>query len=397
MPTEQDVLRLVLAYQEVWFQYFPQQSRRADWHILHHLCTKGREGTLVGELYGLAKQVFLLDDSTVKERILSLAQAGLCTLDPAGQVLSRTLATPTARLLAQYDAHLKAFHAKLAALAGLAPAASPEAITPTWRAYVLRPLETYQDRWSAAVDTIFDTGKLSAARRGDAKRHLIASSYWNLQHIVALWHAEHGDDPSGVQADRLAARLLELTGQTLQTTRDHIVYLIETGIFQRLKGRTMHVCLTEPAQRAFSSAARQTAAELPALLGTLFADVFDDPAERTLNRKSVQQAPRLFLEIAATGERRLIAGSVTIGRAAPSDWLLKSVDVSRRHCRAEPRGGHLLVTDLGSTNGTFVNGRQIDTTTVLSAGDRLSLGSYVLVCGEGGDDSLPRQAERSPA
>ena len=59
MPQEPEVLRLVQAYQDIWFSHFPALSRRAEWHIAHHLCMRGRNGAPVGELYGLAKQIFL--------------------------------------------------------------------------------------------------------------------------------------------------------------------------------------------------------------------------------------------------------------------------------------------------------------------------------------------------
>jgi hypothetical protein len=83
-------------------------SCRAEWQIAHHLCTRGRNGSPVGELYGLAKQVFPLDDATVKERLLSITQNGLCELDPPGSTYARTKATPTRTLLDQFDAHLQA-------------------------------------------------------------------------------------------------------------------------------------------------------------------------------------------------------------------------------------------------------------------------------------------------
>ena len=63
----------------------------------------------------------------------------------------------------------------------------------------------------------------------------------------------------------------------------------------------------------------------------------------------------------------------TIGRAAPADFVVDEALMSRVHCRLSATGGELVVEDLESTNGTFVNGRRIDRA-LLVAGDRLRLG-----------------------
>jgi pSer/pThr/pTyr-binding forkhead associated (FHA) protein len=51
--------------------------------------------------------------------------------------------------------------------------------------------------------------------------------------------------------------------------------------------------------------------------------------------------------------------------------------VSRRHCRIEWRHGVPVVEDLGSRNGTDVNGKQIDAPHALADGDLLELGGSV--------------------
>ena len=82
MQAEREVVRFLSAYQAIWHAHFPSLFRRAQWHIVTHLCTNGRDGAAVGELYGLVKQVFLLDNSTVKERILEIRDQQLCLVDP---------------------------------------------------------------------------------------------------------------------------------------------------------------------------------------------------------------------------------------------------------------------------------------------------------------------------
>ena len=57
-----------------------------------------------------------------------------------------------------------------------------------------------------------------------------------------------------------------------------------------------------------------------------------------------------------------------IGRAPECELVLKDNRVSRRHARLAARDGVLILTDLGSTNGTRVNGNRV-TEVVLGAGD----------------------------
>jgi len=72
---------------------------------------------------------------------------------------------------------------------------------------------------------------------------------------------------------------------------------------------------------------------------------------------------------------RLPAGSVkTMGRTARADFIVDASLVSRLHCRlTASRDGELTVEDLGSTNGTQVNGKRIERAS-LHAGDALQVG-----------------------
>ncbi len=66
-----------------------------------------------------------------------------------------------------------------------------------------------------------------------------------------------------------------------------------------------------------------------------------------------------------------------IGRASTSDIRLSDVKVSRDHCLIEQVGGHFIVIDLESANGTIVNGERVRKT-VLKNNDFLRLGFTVL-------------------
>jgi pSer/pThr/pTyr-binding forkhead associated (FHA) protein len=64
----------------------------------------------------------------------------------------------------------------------------------------------------------------------------------------------------------------------------------------------------------------------------------------------------------------------TMGRAVRTDFIVEAPLVSRVHCRLHVTPeGHLAVEDLGSTNGTFVNGRRVERATLVP-GDVLRAG-----------------------
>lgn len=73
----------------------------------------------------------------------------------------------------------------------------------------------------------------------------------------------------------------------------------------------------------------------------------------------------------------LVDADATVGRAPGCVVLLDDPTVSSRHARLTFRGARLVVDDLGSRNGTLVNGRKLTGPTELSAGDRLGIGPNV--------------------
>ncbi|MCU0691357.1 MAG: FHA domain-containing protein, partial [Polyangiaceae bacterium] len=77
------------------------------------------------------------------------------------------------------------------------------------------------------------------------------------------------------------------------------------------------------------------------------------------------------------GRRLSLAASVTVGRNPESELVLTDEGVSWEHARIEDRGGNWAVVDLGSTNGTFVNGEPCGDR-VLQPNDKLMLARTVL-------------------
>lgn len=94
----------------------------------------------------------------------------------------------------------------------------------------------------------------------------------------------------------------------------------------------------------------------------------------------------LVLTLDGTGEsRQLRVGGLTVGRARDNDWVLTDATpqpaLSRRHCRFDmgPRGP--AVTDLGSTNGTMIDGRPLSArkSTPLHGGKSIEIGLHRLL------------------
>ena len=78
--------------------------------------------------------------------------------------------------------------------------------------------------------------------------------------------------------------------------------------------------------------------------------------------------------------KRLVVGptGATLGRSRQCDVVLNDPNVSRQHAEIRPRGGSWVLSDLGSTNGSCLNGRRIDSPEVLKRGDEIELGTSAL-------------------
>jgi hypothetical protein len=101
--------------------------------------------------------------------------------------------------------------------------------------------------------------------------------------------------------------------------------------------------------------------------------------------------PGTVLRISAPGrpprDVALDGRPLTIGRAAGVDVVLTDPLASRRHARLSSRGGRLVLADLGSTNGTRVNGT-LAREAVVGPGDRIEVGATrleIVVMGAPGD------------
>lgn len=78
-------------------------------------------------------------------------------------------------------------------------------------------------------------------------------------------------------------------------------------------------------------------------------------------------------------EIELLEGENLLGRDAGAVIRLEGEGISRRHARIVVRAGRVTIEDLGSKNGTYVQGQRIDGTRELSAGDEIRISRELLV------------------
>lgn len=87
--------------------------------------------------------------------------------------------------------------------------------------------------------------------------------------------------------------------------------------------------------------------------------------------------PRLVVVAAnqyETGSSFDLLGGLLLGRDKPAEVIVDDVFASARHARITPRGPYNFIEDLGSTNGTYLNGTRLEGSQQLSPGDKITIG-----------------------
>jgi pSer/pThr/pTyr-binding forkhead associated (FHA) protein len=81
----------------------------------------------------------------------------------------------------------------------------------------------------------------------------------------------------------------------------------------------------------------------------------------------------------SSGQRHLLSGeAITIGRAVENDIVVTGRRVSREHARVRRAGRRVLLEDLSSANGTFLNDERVLTPAELREGDAITIGEVTL-------------------
>ncbi len=117
------------------------------------------------------------------------------------------------------------------------------------------------------------------------------------------------------------------------------------------------------------------------------------PERKQQDRARGRQRPELCAPVTVItplGDMELGSGSLLIGRLPECDVLLSDTLVSRMHARISVQGDSVVVEDLHSTNGVYVNGQRVGHSTVLCEGDRILIGTIEFSLFESRDSSLMR-------
>lgn len=80
----------------------------------------------------------------------------------------------------------------------------------------------------------------------------------------------------------------------------------------------------------------------------------------------------------AEGKRFELGQEITMGRDTANHVPLDDTQASRRHAKLSRASGALVLEDLGSTNGTFVNGERVSGSRALAAGDEIRIGRTLM-------------------
>src|ERR1044071_9571281 len=70
---------------------------------------------------------------------------------------------------------------------------------------------------------------------------------------------------------------------------------------------------------------------------------------------------------------------IDIGRDSTNEIVINDAESSHRHARLTFQGGKYVLEDLGSTNGTFVNGQRLAGPRVLKSGEVVSFGEQIVM------------------
>lgn len=194
------------------------------------------------------------------------------------------------------------------------------------------------DRNSGTIEFHSSLSRQKTARRLNVREKLTAGSGGDLVldgPDVEKTHLSIAFADTGFQIAPIGSALVSINGKPIQQASDVMDgdwVSLGTTLFQiRLPEQSPHTRPTSPLQT--------------------------DPAAHYLAKSSI----------------------LTIGRSPNCDFPLPSPLVSREHARIVSAADHIFIEDLGSTNGTFVNGQRLDQRVALQKGDRVNIASFAFV------------------
>ena len=173
--------------------------------------------------------------------------------------------------------------------------------------------------------------------------------------------------------DELAGYLLEHARRERFALLSRPVVDFETDDRLRLGEFGIETAVVQPEEAEREAAPAPEAEPVGRTMVFSAAQRIAEPLEETA---SVRQQRALLIY----GGRRLMVGprGATLGRSRECEIVIEDANVSRQHAELRPRGGAWVISDLGSTNGTRVNGRTVHSPEVVRPGDEIEVGSSVI-------------------
>ncbi|MBN1289728.1 MAG: FHA domain-containing protein [Actinobacteria bacterium] len=115
------------------------------------------------------------------------------------------------------------------------------------------------------------------------------------------------------------------------------------------------------------------------VIRAIMTDVKAPAAVGRKQRRRKKVRPQLVVVTSESGQgaKYNLGRAVSIGRAPDCEIIIDDTYISNKHASIYESGGAYLVEDMGSTNGTYVNGRKISYPLELRPGDRIKIGKSV--------------------
>ncbi|HVH45825.1 MAG TPA: acyltransferase domain-containing protein, partial [Labilithrix sp.] len=203
----------------------------------------------------------------------------------------------------------------------------------------------------------------SRLQRTDIAQPALVSLQMGLVRLLASW----GVEPAAVVGHSV--------GEIAAAFAAGVLTLEQACRLATVRGRVMHKASGHgkmAAVRLSAEKAEAIAREFPS---------FANEEERTAKRASARYPHLVHVTGVSRGKSRRILGTeIVLGRARGSDLRIKEDGVSRSHARITLlEEGTYAIEDVGSTNGTFVNGEKITERLPLKAGDEIRLGKTTVV------------------